>query len=74
MLLCSPPVSQGLLEFDNITNLTGDDPVTVYGKVDYTIKDDDFGNGDVGLFIYVDNMFPPIRFKVLCSVRLCKCV
>jgi len=56
--------SRGLLQLDNITNLTG--PVTIRGKVDYTIKDDDFGDDDVGVLIYVDNMFPPIKFQVVC--------
>ncbi|XP_065882352.1 attractin-like protein 1 [Dysidea avara] len=54
--------TQGLLQLDNTTNLTG--PVTIRSKVDYTIKDGDFGDGDVGVLIYVDNMFPPIRFKI----------
>jgi len=56
--------SRGLLQLDNITNLTTE-PVTIRGKVDYTIKDDDFGDGDVGVLVFVDNMFPPIAFKVL---------
>ena len=57
------PVSQGLYELENLENVTG--PNTVTGEVKYTIKDDDFGNDDLGLLIYIDNMYPPIEFKVL---------
>ena len=55
-------VSQGLYQLENLENLTG--PNTINGKVKYTIKDGDFGDNDLALLIYVDNMSPPIYFKV----------
>ena len=55
-------VSQGFYQSENLENVTG--PTTVYGKVKYTIKDSDFGDGDLALLIYVDNMVPPLEFKV----------
>ena len=71
--------SQGLYRLENLQNVTG--PNRVYGKVKYAIKDDDFGDDDLGLLIYVDNMYPPIGFKVrvLCIVavlllRVCLCL
>ena len=54
--------SQGLYRLENLQNVTG--PNRVYGKVEYAIKDDDFGDDDLGLLIYVDNMYPPLGFKV----------
>lgn len=54
--------SQGLYQLERLENVTG--PNGVYGKVKYTIKDDDFGDDDLGLLIYVDNMHPPLGFKI----------
>ena len=60
---CCSTVSQGFYQSENLENVTG--PSGVYGKVKYTIKDGDFGDGDLGLLMYVDDMYPPLEFKVL---------